>query len=38
MQGGAAHVKRAGATMATAGRHSCRIDLREVERIKAGMI
>jgi hypothetical protein len=33
MQGGPAHVKRAGATMATAGRHSCRIALHEVERI-----
>ena len=33
MQGGPAHVKRAGATMATAGRHSCRIALHEVEGI-----
>ena len=33
MQGGPAHVKRAGATMATAGRHSCRIALDELESI-----
>src|SRR5829696_6106004 len=33
MQGGPAHVKRAGTTMAAAGRHSCRIALHELERI-----
>src|SRR5215213_2762172 len=33
MEGGPAHVQRAGATMATAERHSCRIALHKLERI-----